>query len=136
MGMYTELHFNCRLKRNVPPNVIEILEYMLHKRNDKPALPDHDLFSTGRWEHMLLSDSAYFYADTHSTLRVDEGFNERHVLCIRCNLKNYEGEIEKFVDWIMPYLSTTPDNFLGFSRYEETEQPTLLFATEAVGEYD
>lgn len=73
MGMYTELHFNSRLKRNVPPDVIEVLEFMLNMRQEKPELPNHRLFSTAKWESMLLSDSAYFDADTHSSLRLEEG---------------------------------------------------------------
>ena len=136
MGMYTEFHFNSKLKRNVPPNVIEILKFMVGQTEAKPDLPDHPLFATDRWDTMLRTDSAYFDADTHSTLRYEEGPKARYVLCIRCNLKNYEGEIEKFVDWIMPYLSKIPGEFLGFSRYEETEQPTLIFATDAVGEWN
>ena len=76
---------------------------------------------------MLLCDSYYFKADTHSTLRYDE-ISETWFLCVRCNVKNYQNEIEKFVDWILPYCDTLPGDFLGFSRYEETEKPTLIYA--------
>lgn len=127
MGMYTELHFNSALKRNIPTPVLEILNYMIGNDEFAPVCPDHPLFSTSRWPIMLRCDSYYFDADTHSTLRYDE-ISTQHYLCIRTNFKNYEGEIEAFVDWIMPYLDKVPGDFLGFSRYEETEEPTLIYA--------
>jgi hypothetical protein len=128
MGMYTELHFNSELKKETPKEVIETLKYMVGEAENSPdLLPEHDLFKTGRWDYMLQCDSYYFNADTHSTLRFDD-ISDSYYLCIRTNLKNYGNEIEEFIDWIRPYLAKSEGEFLGFSRYEETEQPTLLFA--------
>lgn len=127
MGMYTEFHFNARLRKDVPDDVLAILKGMVQGEDEAPeTTPAHPLFATDRWEYMLQCDSYYFAADTRSTLRFDEigGF---HALCIRCNLKNYDGEIQKFIDWIMPYIDEH-DEMLGFYRYEESKQPTLVFA--------
>ena len=127
MGMYTEFHFNSELKQDVPEEVINILKFMVGDISDITCNPlNHELFSTDRWKHMLYMDSYYFHADTHSTLRYDDN-GKCWFLCIRCNLKNYDDEIEKFIDWVTPYLYEDEGNFLGFSRYEETEQPTLIF---------
>ena len=129
MGMYTEFHFNVKLKKDVPQNVVDVLNFMLLETKAEPSLPEHPLFATDRWRVMLVMDSYYFHADTHSTLRFDD-ISRAYYLCIRCNLKNYNSEIEKFVSWITPYLDEWPGDFLGFSRYEGTEQPTLLFMAE------
>lgn len=128
MGMYTELHFNSELKKNTPENVLNTLKYMISgEESIKPtALPDHDLFETERWEVLFLMDSYYFDADTHCTLRHDT-ISDTYYLCVRSNLKNYGSEIEKFIDWIMPYLDKFEGDFLGFYRYEESEQPTLIY---------
>lgn len=81
-------------------------------------------------DFMLCMDSYYFDADTISTLRFDDIGNSFY-LCIRTNLKNYDSEIEHFIDWIMPYLDKyETGQFLGFYRYEEDEQPTLIFYKE------
>jgi hypothetical protein len=125
MGMYTELHYNVELLKATPAPIIAVLKYMLNHDNPKPPLPDHPLFKTERWSVMLRMDSYYFAADTHSTLRLDEN-GDCYYLCIRCNVKNYGNEIEKFVDWIAPYVEANEGDFLGFSRYEETEDPTLI----------
>lgn len=127
MGMYTELHYNTELKADVPEGVINILRYMLGEVEDKPETPDHELFGTTRWEFMLRCDSYYFDADTHSTIRFDDISNS-HYLCIRCNLKNYSDEISLFCNWIRPYINKQEGDFLGFSRYEESEVPELIYA--------
>jgi len=126
MGMYTEIHFNSELKENLDKNVIDILQYMLNHSEDKPPLPDHEFFKCSRWDMLFMCDSYYFDADTHSTLRFDD-ISNAYYLCIRSNLKNYDDEIEKFIDWIQPYLEKFKDDFLGFYRYEESEQPTLIY---------
>lgn len=128
MGMYTELHYNARLKRDVPPDVLLLLRSMCGEEGIAlPSLPAHPLFTAERWKWMLCCDSAYFSAETHSEVHRDE-IGKRYVLCVRCNLKNYSEEIEHFVDWIGPYIDERPGNFLGFERYEETEIPTLIYA--------
>ena len=126
MGMYTELHFNSELKKEIPDGVVEILKHMIGETEKLPlSLPEHELFRTGRWDTMLNFDSYYFDADTHSTLRFDS-ISDAYFLCIRSNLKNYDDEIEKFINWIMPYLNKSEGEFLGFYRYEESEEPVLI----------
>lgn len=91
MGMYTELHLNVELKRDVPESVLAVLRHMVaDDEGEPPALPDHPLFATERWRYMLQFDSYYFPADTHSTLRLDD-ISHTWYLCVRCNLKNYGG---------------------------------------------
>jgi hypothetical protein len=128
MGMYTEFHFNSKLQEEVPQEVIHILYYMLSSEVEDavPVVPEHPLFDTTRWPVMLRMSSYYFDADTNSTLRFDD-IAEQYYICIRCNLKNYDSEIEKFIDWIDPYLDKYEGEFLGFYRYEETEVPTLIY---------
>jgi hypothetical protein len=128
MGMYTEFHFNVKLADNVPAEVLAILTTMLDTKDPDalPALPDHPLFQSHLWRWMLLCDSYYFEAEVASSLTFDDNGDDWR-LCVRCNLKNYGGEIEHFVDWITPYIDAQQGDFLGFSRYEENEIPTLIY---------
>ncbi|MHB1098682.1 MAG: hypothetical protein ACYCZR_03930 [Burkholderiales bacterium] len=132
MGMYTEFHFNSALHSDVPTNVLEILDYMIGTDEFEPVITDPwsaqaELSQTPYWPIMLRCDSYYFDADTINTLRYDDIANQ-HYLCIRSNLKNYDDKIKKFIDWIMPYLDKYDGEFLGFSRYEESNEPTLIYA--------
>jgi hypothetical protein len=128
MGMYTEIHFNSELKKNLPESIVKVLQYMIDgERENEPELPDHEFFKCRRWSSLFRMDSYYFDADTHSTLRFDD-ISNAYYLCVRANLKNYDSEIQKFINWIMPYLDKSEGEFLGFYRYEGTEEPTLIYA--------
>lgn len=127
MGMYTELHYNSQLNKDIPSKIIKILRLMVEGENQGNLIfPDHPLFKTHRWETMLRCDSYYFDADTHSTLRYDE-ITDAYFLCIRTNTKNYGKEIEKFIDFMNPYIYKFNGEFLGFYRYEENNEPTLIY---------
>ncbi len=124
MGMYTELVCAFDLREDVPQNVIDILQYMVS--SEKPRnfqIPDHLLFDTTRWNIMLQCDSFYFPGETYSRIGFDK--ISGWWMTIRCNLKNYDREIQKFIDWIQPYMNT--HGFIGYMRYETEEGPTLLF---------
>lgn len=128
MGMYTQLHFGVQLKKDTPTVVVDVLKYMLGDVDEHPKpLPRHRLFSKPRWPLMLQCDSYYFDYKTTSHLAFDDiagqwWFN------VTSNFKNYDDEIAAFVDWVMPFVDASEGEFLGYSRYEETEQPSLIFA--------
>lgn len=125
--MYTALHFNAELNLNTPAHVLATLRFMLDETDGRPpprVLDSHPLFSTDRWEHMFRSDSAYFMARTTAALFAEYG---AWFINVTCNLKNYCNEIEKFLDWIDPYVEAEPGTFLGYSLYEEDTTPRLHF---------
>jgi hypothetical protein len=125
MGMYTAFHYYCELKKDVPEKVVEVLSYMNGDGDEPKELPDHSFFSCDRWRHLFKMGSYYFAAQTHSSFRKDDITNT-YFLTVTSNLKNYDGEIESFIDWISPYVRAERGNFMGYKRYEEDEMPTLL----------
>lgn len=127
MGMYTELNINVNLCENTPQDICDTLKAMLAKDSNfiiPASIANHPLFESNRWRWMLTSDSCYFDGMTRSDLCFSDILHEWW-LTIRCNLKNYEHEIEKFLDFLSPYIST--EDFLGYMRYEEDIMPTLIF---------
>lgn len=125
MGMYTELNIGVAFEKDTPNNVINILKCMLGEGESvRYELPDRPLFKTARWHFMLVSDSYYFDGQTDSSLHYDDISNQ-YYLNVRCNLKNYDDEIAKFMDFIQPHLDT--HGFLGYTRYEEFDNPTLIY---------
>ncbi len=125
MGTYTELVLAIKIK-TTDTTYIDILNFMI---NDKEAeiKSNHPLFSTQRWVSMLQSDSYYFDGTSHSEFFYDK-IPHSWFLTVRCNLKNYDGEINKFLDWIKPVSSTF--GFVGYTRHEEQESPTLIYFDE------
>lgn len=122
MGMYTELNIGVEVSNN--KDVIQKLRFMLMEPSEDVEI-NHPLFKTSRWSFMLRSTSGYFDGRTDSRLYEEEVLGvPRYYLNVRCNLKNYDNEIEKFLDWLSPYILTR--GFLGYMR-DEDEEPTLLY---------
>lgn len=51
----------------------------------------------------------------------------------RSSLKNYDGEIEAFFDWVTPHVvnSGAPGRvFIGYSLSEDATEPTLYYTKE------
>jgi len=132
MGMYTELRMAVELKEHTPDEIINILNYMVGNHKDDPKhseYMEHDLFKCDRWHFMLRCDSYYFDTETNSTLKFDRITNT-YFLNIQCNFKNYENELNLFLDWIVPHIEPTHGKFIGHEMYEEDVIPTLLFYPE------
>lgn len=128
MGMYTKLHCNIKIKKEAT-ECIKILKYML---GDVDAIdfeiPNHDLFKqpTQRWDMMLTCDSFYFTGTQNSSLK-DDGIGG-HVLHCDCDLKDYEDEINLFLDWISQYADYNDLYVLvGYEIYEENNVPNLIY---------
>lgn len=125
MGMYTELNIGVRIYPI--STVVQKLNYMLGEDTEDVHI-EHSLFTDRtRWKYMLLSDSYYFDGKSDSKLFIDNLYPDEpmYFLNVRCNLKNYNEEIEKFMDWLCPYIET--EGFLGYKRYEEADDPTLIY---------
>lgn len=134
MGMYTELNVSMNLE--LDKNTLELLRVMLGEREMGAdiKLPDYSLFKTQtqRWEFMLMSSSFYFDHTASSSLVNKKSWEEKddmtRILNVRCDLKNYEDEIELFLKWIYSYATTR--GFVGYMRYEEDRDPTLIYFTD------
>lgn len=132
MGMYTVFHLDVRLRDDMPEDILTWLEHMLNGSGTySHALPDHPLFQTTRWDYMLCSDNAY--ASCVHQLTRHEFFGIR--LCVQSSFKNYDNEIDKFLDWLAPYVDpdSSDDTFVGYARYEEYTYPDVILYTQKQG---
>lgn len=128
MGMYTELVFSARLKRNLPKEVADLLQVIEDGSewanvDNLKNLPDHPFFEAERWTMVFFGSSSYFVSASSPC-----GFAD-NVLTIRTSLKAYDNEIIKFMDFIRPYIyyGAGEKDLLGYSIYEESATPTLYY---------
>ena len=130
MSMYTEIYVKAVLKGNVDDNVINILNYMLGMDDvelEDLTLPSHNLFETERWHYMLRSGSHHHIPYNVKLFEYND-ISNNYYLVVRSDFKNYDGEIEKFFDWIKQYLEQDYyKTFMGYSLYEEEYEPTLYY---------
>lgn len=126
MGMYTELILKARVKDDIPFEVEAILQNLFNGEEMPSVLPDHPFFSCQRWP--LIGNRSSFYHIPFSLSRYREGY-----IFSKSDLKNYDGEIEKFIHWITPYLNLNlyaESTCIGWTWYEEADAPTLLFVND------
>lgn len=127
MGMYTELVLKCEVKKDLPPEVESVLQRLFGNDNDDVPylpLPPHEFFACGRWS--AIGRCSSYYHVPFATSRYAEGY-----IFSRSDLKNYEGEIDKFIDWISPYLKGCDGTCIGWKWYEEDDMPILLYKGKA-----
>ncbi|AGF89304.1 hypothetical protein SP069_00185 [Salmonella phage SP069] len=126
MGMYTELVLKCSLKEDVPDDVVTVVSYLFCNGTDEPKqLPDHKFFSLSRWQHIGKSCSFYHHPEIINSCPVYDYTDSRYIFS-RSDIKNYDGEIEAFIDWFKPYVDAEEGQCIGWSWYEEDLQPTLI----------
>lgn len=127
MGMYTELVLKCRIIEKAPEEVMHILSYLFNRSGERENLrdlPNHPFFELSRWGMLGGCSSYYHHPKALSSFQTGIG----NYLFSRSDLKNYEGEIASFLDWLRPYLENETGECIGWEWYEEDEKPTLLFA--------
>ena len=118
MGMYTEIYVNVGLKEDTPETIIATLQTICNGYT-----PEGFPSRTGS----LFRDCSYYTPRTCvSHLTYDE-ISKQWSLLGKGDLKNYEDEIEYFFNWIMLWVEGWPGDFIGYHRYEESQEPTLVF---------
>lgn len=129
MGMYTELIFGAEFKEDTPTQVIKALRYMLGELEEKPE--DFPLLE-GRCEWLFQGGSYYFAINNPvNKMWFDTIDNSWHI-STRSNIKNYENEIETFLEWIKPYIASGSGSrdMYAIVMYETAERPTIYYLNE------
>jgi hypothetical protein len=130
MGMYTEIKVECDVRAD--GNALTALRIMFDPTynpsdtvKSSVAFNLHNRFFTcPRWTQIGNMSSAYFDTPCKSSIvAADDG-----VWRIRSvsNLKNYDGEIDKFFDWLRPLVVGEPGQVIGHQQYETEDEPTLV----------
>lgn len=129
MGMYTEAVIKVTFtERNLPDVVRSVLENLFNGGDKPEELPEHPFFTTPRWEH--IGNSSSYYHHPEAVVSYNTSFGGIHLFA-RFDLKNYDGEIALFFDWVRPYIDQKQGECIGWSWYEEESSPTLIYASQS-----
>jgi hypothetical protein len=116
--MYTQVFIETSLKEDTPNEVITTLENMISDMSTYWQKP------YGRLNWCFHSSSYYFNNIHFAYLKKDE-IDDEYKLCVLCDFKNYENEIEEFIKWLEPHIAN--EGMFGYIRYEEDDKPTILY---------
>ncbi|MEV6432872.1 hypothetical protein [Nocardia sp. NPDC051463] len=138
--MYTEFFFRAPLRKDAPAELIDWFDDLANNP-DGEAVPydGHAFFKCERWESALYGGGAVYQISQalRFTRGTDRGYEPPQVI-VHSSLKNYGGEIDAFVDWIVPFVAGYPGDFLGYALYEDArndyddqDEPRLIFIPKA-----
>ena len=127
MGMYTEIYINTQLKKDISNKDLNFLRSLFDYSFTEEVKP---LLENGRIQMIGRGESYYFNHFSISVMKYDD-IAETWGIISCSNLKNYNNEIEDFFAYLKPLCDVDEDNdFIGYHRYEEAREPTLVYAKE------
>lgn len=129
MGNRTELIFGASLKKETPNHVIDTLKYLMYEVDEKPSeFP----FTKGNYR-MVLRSSSYSFGvnETVGEMWLSSTWKQWHI-STRSNMKNYQKEIETFLEWIKPYIAMGSGDRQMYAIVieESAETPTIFYLEE------
>lgn len=128
MGMYTELVLKIEVNKGIDEKAFNVLHYMFGGGNGEGLennLPDHPFFRLPRWS-LIGKCSSFYHHPSNVNDWYDVDYSSTIYIFSRSDLKNYDDEINHFLDWVKPYVVPATGSCLGWVWYEEDEMPTLI----------
>lgn len=122
MGSYTEVYVNVDFKKGLSDEVIKVC---------KGICAGIDEYLEGypeRWS-CLGSNMSYYTPSTSVSNFTFDDISGQFSLLLKGDIKNYHQEIQMFFEFIKPHVD---GNFMGYYRYEEAKEPTLVFTDRRV----
>lgn len=121
MGSYTEVFFRAE----VDEEAYRVLERIFNGTEPENFAHLDPFFRKTRAWAVFRGQSSYHPGPFHTLIDLDERYSLRCV-SFRSSLKNYDGEIEAFFNWVLPHVQPELGRqFIGYSLHEESQDPTL-----------
>jgi hypothetical protein len=128
MGIYTELIFGARIKKDAPKQVINTLHYLV---NGRKLFEDVEIEKTVTDNRNVLNGGGSYYfgvCESLAKMWFDDIINQ-WIVSSRTNIKNYESEIETFLEWIKTFIDSGSgvEEMYAITISEEQMQPTVYY---------
>jgi hypothetical protein len=151
MGMYTEFILGAELSKDMPKICVDALDYVINGATKKPRYENPTTYEEERYNEnyferthseeeiekfaeeydmwRLFLSCSYYFGTAHpiGIFYYDSISNSYHI-STRADLKNYESKIEKFIEYIRPYVisgSGYDHHIFAYSHYEEDAFPIM-----------
>lgn len=115
MGMYTECLLNCIVKKGAKLDAIRA----------RLAGEEGTLTGSPR-DRMLLTGGSFYHHPEKVASLYEVSYTDSAYLFCRFDLKNYDSDIEIFLDWLSDAVDEVDDTCIGWYWYEEDPRPSLL----------
>jgi len=139
MGDYTRLTLNVKLKSDTPVDVREILTFLTSDGEISNALAeiifldqfrilqvlDDPFFKCDRWSSVL-SCSCVYLPSTCKNQFIQEG--DEYRLIGSGSIKEYDDEYVKFLTWLLPYMTVSEGDVIGYTEFDLDKLPKKTFS--------
>ncbi len=131
MGMYTSLVISARLRESTPVLVIDTLRALAAGEMSIREVTGCDS------NRSPLSGTSSYFPEASCSLKSTK-YPDGHTLNAVASIKNYEDEIESFLDYLEPYVESGHGirEWWALVTYEEAENPTIRYLRGKDDEYD
>ena len=151
MGMYTEFIFGCELSKDTPKVCVDALDYVINGEEKQPKYENPEGYEQKKFNdnyierttpveeiqkfieeydmYRLFCSCSYYFGAANPIHKFHyDKISDAYHISTRADLKNYTGQIEKFIEYIAPYVisgSGYEHEIFAYVQYEEDEFPTL-----------
>ena len=138
MGMYTELILGCEFSKNTPDVLIKALDHVINYPEEEVDMNVQKFIREYDLNYLLFGSSYYFGVNRSSAMFWKDTIDNSYHISTRSNIKNYTNQIEKFLEYIKPYVergSGYEHRIYAYVQYESDEFPTV-YAWDGRYEFD
>ncbi len=132
MGMYTELIFGASIKKDAPKEVINTLHYLVNGKKLYEEVEIEKSVTDGR--NVLNGGGSYYFGVCDGVAKMwFDDIRSEWIVSSRTNIKNYESEIQTFLEWIKPFIDSGSGDreMYAITIYEEQSEPTIYYLYDA-----
>ena len=135
MGTYTELHLNLKLRKDIPVEIKYLFEKVVNNRDLEvnglfssqdvfaPNI-NHQFFKCDRWYMLFLGNN--FYEEVGISKFIEDIYY--YSLIINSEFKNYDNEINEFINFITPYtIGRKKKQYVGWSLREDCDKRENIY---------
>ena len=130
--MYTELIFGCKLSKSTPKVCLDALNHVINGKEDDTVSEEVQSFITKYSLDYLCWCSSYYFGVCESISKMwYDSISNSWRISIRSSIKNYNNEIERFLDYIKNYVERGSGDreIYAYVTYEKAEFPTIYALT-------
>lgn len=145
MGMYTEFRIECHLKSATPASLLYVLRALVSERVRLPDMKNTIATFLEEWvrceeARAFLADERYIFLGNPDDKMFDEVCDWRlrleddstWLLSIGTDVKNYDGVIQKFWEWISPWIVEDPGTVIGHCQNEWNDKPSPVIVGQEI----
>ena len=116
MGDYTQFFIAVNLKKDTPSEILSNLDQIVIDSDyDGKEYPLVNL--SGRFSIIGKCSSAY-HPDILVSVLKKESYTNYYTLLIHSQIKNYDSDYEKFINWLRPYFEARDGELIAFTQVE------------------